>query len=488
MAVSVPFYATWDDDALRRAQRDVDGFGQGILGSIGKLAGPLAAVGGAIAGAFAGAQLVGFAKDAIDSATNIGEQLSKLNVLIPESSAKFDEWSNTTAKALGIAKGDALEAAGNFVNLFKAAGKVGDEGIDASKTFVRLASGMASFNNASPEETLAALESGLRGEFEPLRKYGVLLDDATLRTKAFEKGLIRSEKDALTPQQKTLAAYEAILAQTGDQIDDFARTSDSAANKQRALGAQFEDVKTKIGTALQPAFGILLDLVETKLLPAFDRFAGWMVENKDEIAAFFERIVTTAEEMWKELGPQLEKFGKVFKEDVAPILDAFIKGEWTEFFNKLVDLVTGSGKTKTDAAGAELGKGFGMAVLEGIYNVIADVNFWKILGRLMYSNFLTFSGISLGDKLAFELAKALGLDPGPRTATGDINADWEAWVSRFRGAPVSGSTGGGAPPELIGFGSSRGNTIIVNGALDPVGVANQISDLLSQQNARLGVL
>jgi len=37
MAVSVPFYATWDDDALRRAQRDVDGFGQGILGSIGKL-------------------------------------------------------------------------------------------------------------------------------------------------------------------------------------------------------------------------------------------------------------------------------------------------------------------------------------------------------------------------------------------------------------------------------------------------------------------
>ena len=490
MAVSVPFYATWDDDALRRAQRDVDGFGQGILGSIGKLAGPLAAVGGAIAGAFAGAQLVGFAKDAIDSATNIGEQLSKLNVLIPESSAKFDEWSNTTAKALGIAKGDALEAAGNFVNLFKAAGKVGDEGIDASKTFVRLASGMASFNNASPEETLAALESGLRGEFEPLRKYGVLLDDATLRQKAFEKGIIASEKDALTPQQKTLAAYEAILAQTTLQIDDFTRTSDSAANKQRALGAQFEDVKTKVGTALQPAFGILLDLVEQKLLPAFERFAGWMVENKDEIAAFFQRIVTSAEEMWTELGPQIEKFGKVFKDDVAPVLDAFIKGEWTQFFTKLTDIVTGSGRTKTDAAGKELGASFGTAVLDGIFAALSDVNFWKIIGRLLYYGMVNSIFIGLPIKAAKWLTGKLGFsNDNGLDLSGDVARDWENFKNKFGMGPDTNFSGGtGAPPELIGFGAAGGVNITVNGALDPVGVANQISDLLSQQNARLGVL
>jgi hypothetical protein len=488
MAVSVPFYATWDDDGLRRAQRDVDSFGQGILGSIGKLAGPLAAVGGAIAGAFAGAQLVGFAKDAIDSATNIGEQLSKLNVLIPESSGKFDEWSNTTAKALGIAKGDALEAAGNFVNLFRAAGKVGDEGIAASQTFVKLASGMASFNNASPEETLAALESGLRGEFEPLRKYGVLLDDATLRQKAFEKGIIASERDALTPQQKTLAAYEAILSQTTVQIDDFTRTSDSAANKQRALAAQFEDVKTKIGTALQPAFEVLLDLVETKLLPAFERFANWMVENKDEIAAFFERLVTAAEEMWTELGPQLEKFGKVFRDDVAPVLDAFVKGEWTQFFTKLTDIVTGSGKTKTDAAGKELGSSFGGAVLDGIFNVLSDVNFWKIIGRLLY-NGMANSIFMLPAKAARWLAGQMGFDTPNDPFTGDLARDFENFKSTFGFGPDTNFSGGsGAPPELIGFGAAGGVNITVNGALDPVGVANQISDLLSQQNARLGVL
>lgn len=316
----------------------------------------------------------------------------------------------------------------------------------------------------------------------------MLLDDATLRQKAFEKGLISSTKDALTPQQKTLAAYEAILSQTGDQIDDFARTSDSAANKQRALSAQFEDVKTKIGTALQPAFGILLDLVEQKLLPAFDKFADWLVENKDEIAAFFDRIVTTAEEMWTELGPQLEKFGKVFKDDVAPVLDAFIKGEWTQFFTKLTDIVTGSGKTKTDAAGKELGSSFGGAVLDGIFNVLSDVNFWKIIGRLLY-NGMANSILMLPAKAARWLAGQMGFDTPNDPFTGDLARDFQNFKNTFGLGPDTNFSGGsGAPPELIGLGAAGGVSITVNGALDPVGVANQISDLLSQQNARLGVL
>ena len=488
MAVSVPFYATWDDDALRRAQRDVDGFGQGILGSIGKLAGPLAAVGGAIAGAFAGAQILGFAKDAIDGATNIGEQLSKLNVLIPESSAKFDEWSNTTARSFGISKENALEAAGSFAGLFKAAGKVGDAGVDASKRFVELAADMASFGNASPEETLDALNAGLRGEFEPLRKFNVLLDDATLRQIAFKKGITATDKEALTPAQKTLAAYEAILEKTADQQGDFARTSDSAANKQRTLAAVFDDVKNKVGKALEPAFLTLLDLVETKLLPAFERFADWMVENKDEIAAFFERLVTSAEEMWTELGPQLEKFGKVFKDDVAPVLDAFIKGEWTQFFTKLTDIVTGSGKTKTDAAGKELGSSFGGAVLDGIFNVLSDVNFWKIIGRLLY-NGMANSILMLPAKAARWLAGQMGFDTPNDPFTGDLARDFQNFKNTFGLGPDTNFSGGsGAPPELIGLGAAGGVSITVNGALDPVGVANQISDLLSQQNARLGVL
>jgi hypothetical protein len=483
MAVSVPFYATWDDDALRRAQRDVDGFGQGILGSIGKLAGPLAAVGGAIAGAFAGAQLVGFAKDAIDSASGIGESLSKLNVLIPESASKFDTWSNTTAKSLGIAKTDALEAAGSFVGLFKAAGLTGDAGIDASKKFVQLAADMASFNNASPEETLQALNAGLRGEAEPLRRFNVLLDDATLRQIAFKKGIIASDKEALTPAQKTLAAYEAILEKTTDQQGDFARTADGAANKQRILAAQFTDAKTNIGNALLPAYETLLNLVSEKVVPAFERFGKWLTDNKEEISKFFDALIGAASGVLEKLVPVIEDLGNAFGDTIKPLLDDFIKGDYAAFFQTLGDVVIGQ-KTPLGQKFAELGNSLGADLAAGIARVLTTAEFWKVIGNALGQ--VIINGI-LGGPFGIFLRfaeKVFGID-NPFAGLGDqsFGSDLERFGQDYRRLlnPLD------APEAIVPGGLEGGVSITVNGALDPVAVANQINDLLYQQNARLGV-
>jgi hypothetical protein len=50
-----------------------------------------------------------------------------------------------------------------------------------------------------------------------LRQYGVLLDDASLRQAALELGIISTTKNALTPQQKVLAAQALIYKQTGQR-------------------------------------------------------------------------------------------------------------------------------------------------------------------------------------------------------------------------------------------------------------------------------
>jgi hypothetical protein len=88
----------------------------------------------------------------------------------------------------------------------------------------------------------------LRGESEPLRRYGVLLNDAVLKQEAMTLG-IYDGKGALTAQQKVLAALAAIYKQTSDAQGDFMRTSDGLANSQRTLSAMFEDVKVKMGQA-----------------------------------------------------------------------------------------------------------------------------------------------------------------------------------------------------------------------------------------------
>ena len=212
------------------------------------------------------------AKVAVDAAADMNESLSKTEVLFGSAAGDIKAWSKTTASAFGISRKSALDAASTFATFGKAAGLTGKDLGKFSKDFTGLAADLASFNNTSPEEAIEAIGSALRGEAEPMRKYGVLLDDASMRQEALRLGLIKTTKEALTPQQKVLAAQALIYKQTGDAQGDFARTSDSVANKQKALTAKVEDLKASLGQALLP----VVSLVTT----ALEKLATWVQNNE----------------------------------------------------------------------------------------------------------------------------------------------------------------------------------------------------------------
>lgn len=206
-----------------------------------------------------GAIAVG-AKAAFDSASDLNEEVSKSQQIFGRQAKDIERFANSAAKNLGQSKREALGAASTFGLIGQKAGLGGAETVKFSKTFVGLASDLASFNNTSPEEAITAIGAAMRGESEPIRKYGVLLDDATLRNRALKLGLISTVKQALTPQQKALAASKEILAQTGKAQGDFSRTSKGAANASRINAAQAENLKAKLGQGLLPAYTKVLEL------------------------------------------------------------------------------------------------------------------------------------------------------------------------------------------------------------------------------------
>lgn len=203
-------------------------------------------------GAAAGAAAIVIGKQAIAAASDFSEEISKAGELFGDVSPKVEQFASTAARALGQTRQEALKAANTFAIYGKAAGLSGDELSDFSTDFVTLASDLASFNNTSPEDAINAIGSALRGEALPLRRYGILLDDATLKQKALELGIIDNVKNALTPQQKVLAAQAAIYEQSATAQGDFERTSGGLANQQRILKATIEDLKIELGTALLP--------------------------------------------------------------------------------------------------------------------------------------------------------------------------------------------------------------------------------------------
>lgn len=230
---------------LRGAGKDADS----ARGKFGQLA---SASGKALAGGLlaAGAAAIKFGNQASD----LGETQSKVaQIFGKESVTALDSFADAAARNLGQSKQQALDAAATFGIIGKSAGKSGTDLVDFSTEMTALAGDLASFNNSTPEEAIEAIGSAMRGEAEPIRKYGVLLDDATLRAEALQLGLIKSVKEGLTPQQKALAAQAAILKQTKDAQGDFARTSDGLANKNRILKAEFANMTTELGTKALPA-------------------------------------------------------------------------------------------------------------------------------------------------------------------------------------------------------------------------------------------
>jgi hypothetical protein len=275
---------------------------------------------------------------AIRAASDFEEATSKVNVIFGRASKSVKDFANTAARELGQSKQSVLDAAGAFGTFGKAAGLAGEDLSLFTTDFVTLATDLASFNNTTPEEAVQAIGAALRGESEPLRRFGVLLNDATLKAEAMELGIYKGS-GALTAQQKILAAQSAIYKQTGDAQGDFARTADGLANKQRTLSALFKNFQIQLGQ---------------QLLPAATDFANGLVKINDA----FSNMPTPATNATVKVG----KFGKLIGELINPI-SLFVNGlqaigsgyfdaeQETGAYNKALGLSAQQQMRVADAAG-----------------------------------------------------------------------------------------------------------------------------------------
>ena len=321
MAINIPIISSLDSKGFDKAIaefKSLDGAAAKTGFALKKAFVPAVAVLGGLAAA---------AAPAISAASDLNETMSKTSVIFGDADQALFTFADTAATTLGQTKQQALDAAATFGTFGKAAGLSGQELAGFSTDFTKLASDLSSFNNSTPQEAIDALGAALRGESEPLRRFGVLLsadaiaaealrmglvtttvnsdDLARATTKvniAFDKhnqtlekygeGSIEAQKsalalsdaearlnsevegtnDKLTAQQKTLATQSLIMNATKDAQGDFAKTSDGLANSQRILTAQMKDLQANMGQ-------ILLPIVETAV-GFFSQFTGVLTANQ----------------------------------------------------------------------------------------------------------------------------------------------------------------------------------------------------------------
>ena len=216
----------------------------------------------------------GLAASAIQAASDLDETSSAVEQIFGARSARqLQQYARTTATGLGLSRQAALEAAQTFGIFGQAAGLSGDDLTDFTLELTTLAADLASFNNTTVDQAINALGAALRGESEPIRTYGVLLNAAAIENGALSDGLIES-KDELDAQTKIVATFNEILRQTRLQQGDAIRTADSFANQQKQLTSELQNFRVEIGEELLPIIKLLL--------PQFRSFVRSLTESDPE--------------------------------------------------------------------------------------------------------------------------------------------------------------------------------------------------------------
>lgn len=181
------------------------------------------------------------------------------------------QWSVDMSAELGRSKFALQEFAGALGAVIDP--MVGDKAKaeEMATTLSTLAVDLASFFNATDADAMHALRSGLTGEYESLKRFGVVLNDVTLQQLASEQG-IKKKVTAMTIAEKTELRYAYIMKASKNAQGDAARTANGFANASRALKDSLRDLGTMMGQAVLPYIEKLI-FVARDALAKFKQYA-----------------------------------------------------------------------------------------------------------------------------------------------------------------------------------------------------------------------
>lgn len=195
--------------------------------------------------------IIGAGAAMIKLASDTGESLNAANVVFKESTKVIEDWGKNAAEQAGLTSAEFYQASAvigaGLINAGASAEQASQQTIELTKR----AADMASIFNTSVDDALTALQAGLRGESEPLRRFAISLDEATIKARAQAMGLVDASGE-VTAYGKSQARLAIIMEQSARFQGDFVNTSDQLANGTRIVTARIKEEAAELGEQLLP--------------------------------------------------------------------------------------------------------------------------------------------------------------------------------------------------------------------------------------------
>lgn len=304
--VRVVLKSVWDDKAIKNAQKSLEGISKGISTTFKTIG---------VAAIAATAAIAKLSADSVKAASSLQESTNAVNVAFGKSADAILAIGESSAQSLGLARTEFNQAAVRFSAFAERVVGSGGDVAGFIGDITQRAADFASVFNIEVAEALQVFQSGLSGEAEPLKRFGINLLESEVKAYALRAGII-SVGQSMTEAQKVQARYGLLMESTAKTAGDFANTSDSLANRQRILKATFTDIQAEIGAAMLPALEKLVGVVVDDLLPIFkdlgERVGPAVADILEFIAEVFEQAFTEGTDLNKSLDELADSFDLLF--------------------------------------------------------------------------------------------------------------------------------------------------------------------------------
>lgn len=308
-----------------------------------------------------------YSKEAVDMAADYQDALGYSEQVFEDQAEAVQNWVNANSYALRINKSDLQSYVNQLGSLYRSFGMSTDAAAKYSESLLQLAVDLHAATGTDTGQIIDNMTSIMTGGYKAGYKYGIVINEAAVKTKALSMGLVDMEvnqKDvekatlklteanvkaakaynqygedsieykkalmevanaeaavdkalggkevALTQAQKEQAIYQLILEQTATAEGQAARESKSYKSQLDGMKVTFDNLKISIGEKLLPVFTEFMkkanEFVQSE---QGQKMLDSIVEKVGEIAAKVKEFIESG---------QLDEWIKKFEENLPGIV------------------------------------------------------------------------------------------------------------------------------------------------------------------------
>lgn len=226
----------------------------------------------------------------LEMASDVDELENITNQVFGGMAEDLDKWATELDKRVGRSVYSLKNYAGMYGAMFKGMGFDVSFFDDMSKKMAVLTADFSSFFNVADEEAFTALKGALTGETEALKRFGIILNDATMAEYAHLKG-IKTKWAELDNATKMQLRYNKLMEMTNFIHGDAERTIDGYANQLKKAQGLIHNIGSELGKRLIPsaegtlhAFNGIAEAIDNLLKKkSISDFTLQFIEQRDEL-------------------------------------------------------------------------------------------------------------------------------------------------------------------------------------------------------------